>query len=200
MKHMPLVPLSSIFRRVAPWFHAGVLVTLLWPVSALATVVIAETWAEMAHSSALVVRGRVAQMQAKHDEASGRTSTYVDFEVIEMLKGQSRVKLRLKEPGGKVGSLRQDIVGSARFTAGQDMLLFLEPADEPGTWLVRSMAAGKVDFEKAATGEIRAKRHFEGLSFFDRKNSLEPIQSRGDEDLGPVDAFLAQIRLSLRSR
>jgi hypothetical protein len=172
---------------------------LLVPSLALASVVIAETWEEMAQGSTRIIRGRVALIEAVQDEASGIISTLVDMEVTEVLKGDPKVKtLRLKHLGGTVGGLTLEVPGSAHFTVGEDTLLFLEPARDPEIWLVRSMAAGKVNFEASDNGQMRARQHLDGLGFFEQTKGGS-IQSRTG-DLGDAEAFLARIRAAVGSR
>ena len=160
---------------------------------AAASVVVAESWEQMARGAHSIVRGRVANQQAFIDEA-GRVYTEVELEVTEAIKGEVGPVVRLREAGGAVGATRQDIAGSPRFSVGQDTLIFLEPAGESQVWLVRSKAAGKIDFEKGVDGKLRAQRQLAGLTLFAPKSSEQSFVVGRDEDLGVAEAFLAQIR------
>lgn len=126
--------------------------------------------------STRIIRGHVALIEAVQDEASGIISTLVDMEVTEVLKGDPKVKtLRLKHLGGTVGGLTLEVPGSAHFTVGEDTLLFLEPARDPEIWLVRSMAAGKVNLRRRTDGQMQAHRHLDGLGSRTNERWLDSV-------------------------
>ncbi len=166
---------------------------LLIPSVVFASVIVGESLEEMTHASMRIVRGFVANTEARVDALTGNIFTYVDFEVVEALKGEQSNMLRLRISGGTIGGISQEVVGSARFEVGQETVVFLDPSNEPETWLVRSMSAGKVDFHRNHTGQRQAKRQLDGLSFVMRDSTA--IGNQPNEDLGAADVFLAKIRL-----
>ena len=87
----------------------------------------------------------------------------------------------------------QAVSGAAQFREGEDCVLFLEPApDEPGTFRVSGLSAGKVLLTEWQ-GHRAALRNTEGLSFAKRAGSrVEPV--RAPELLGSPDDFLQRIR------
>lgn len=173
------------------------LALLLLASAANASVVISESLEEMVHGSARILRGNVANVRSVLDEKNGRIYTYVDLEVTEVLKGEKVATAVLKEAGGTVGGISQEIIGAPHFATGEDIVVFLEPSNESNMWLVRSLSAGKVTLLKSAKGELRAKRQFEGLAFFDRKNG---VHERAGEDLGTAQNFLSKIRSVLGAK
>lgn len=175
--------------------RAIVAAILLVPSVVLATVVIAETIEEMTQASPVIVRGRVLQVQPQLEEASGRIYTYADLQVSEVLKGPRLTSILVKQPGGEIGNRGTAVAGTAKFKEGQDTVLFLEPAvDEQNVFIVHGLAAGKVDLEKSAKGELRALRKLDGLGFA-VKGSLKPVVPDGD--LGPPDTFLNRVRAAV---
>ncbi len=185
-----------MFIQSAKSFSSFVIVAALALSSeAAASVVVAESWEQMARGAHSIVRGRVANQQAFIDETA-RIYTEVELEVTEVIKGEVGPVVRLREAGGEVGTMRQDIAGSPRFSVGQDTLVFLESTFEPHVWLVRSMAAGKIDFAKGADGRLRARRQLAGLTFF-AANRPESFRAGREEDLGTAEVFLAQIRAAV---
>lgn len=175
--------------------RAIVAAILLVPAVVMATVVIAETIEEMTQATPVIVRGRVLQVQPQLEESSGRINTYADLQVIEVLKGPRVASVLVKQPGGELGNRGTMVSGVARFKAGQDTVLFLEPAvNEPNVFFVRGLAAGKIDLEKSPKGEMRAVRHLDGLGFA-AKGTLRPVVPDGD--LGPPDTFLNRVRAAV---
>ena len=186
-------------KHLSRWATAVAL--LLVPSAVFATVVIAETIEEMARASTMVVRGRISQVQPQFEESSGRTNTYADIQVLEVLKGPPVGSILVKQPGGETPGRRTTYVaGTGHFLTGQDSVLFLEQAtDEPNVFILRALAAGKVDFEKSSKGELRAVRHLSGLAFYERQPSKDPLREvKSDEDLGTPEGFLSRVRAALK--
>ena len=185
-------------KLVSRW--AIVIALLLVPSAVFATVVIGETIEEMARASTVVVRGRIVQVQPQLEERSGRINTYADVQVIEVLKGARTASILVKQPGGEIGNRGTHVAGAGRFVTGQDSVLFLEQApDEPGVFILRALAAGKVDFEQSSKGELKAVRHLGGLAFADRQPNRDPLRLvKPEEDLGPPDVFLSRVRGALK--
>lgn len=184
-------------KRVSRW--AIVSAICLLPSVVMATVVIAETIEEMARASTVVVRGRILQVQPQLEESSGRINTYADIQVVEVLKGPRLASILVKQPGGELGNRGTAVAGTGKFREGQDSVVFLEAApDEPGVYILRGLAAGKVDLEKSSKGELRAVRHLAGLAFYAKAPSLDPVHRVvPEDDLGTPDAFLARVRAAL---
>ena len=170
----------------------------LLPSAVLATAVIAETIDEMARAAPLVVRGQVVQVQPQWDERGARIYTYADVQVTQVLKGPGLASVLVKSPGGEIGARGQRVAGAAHFSKGQDTVLFLEPAvDERGVWIIRSLAAGKVDVERSSKGELRAIRRLDGLAFFATgRPSLRDVHP--EEDFGTPEQLLSRILLALK--
>ena len=181
-------------KRLNLWTIATALALL--PSAVMATSVVAETIEELSRAAPIVVRGTVRQVQTQFDERFGEINTYADVQVTEVIKGATTItSVLVKSPGGEINGRGQRVAGAARFIAGQDTVLFMQPAvDESGVFIVRSLAAGKVDFERTAKGQLQAVRHLEGLAFFaGRAGTVQPQQ-----ELGTADAFLNRVRQVLR--
>jgi hypothetical protein len=176
------------FTRFAPVAFA------LLASSALATVVIAESIEEMTRGSALVVRATAQQSMTAFDQGETKIWTWTELTITETLKGQAPRTLVVKQPGGEVGALGQHVSGVARFRAGEDCVLFLEPAtDEKGVFVVRGLSAGKVSFQ-SRLGRVLAVRDLSGLAFA-RAGTQDKVKRVDDaEVLGLPDAFLARVR------
>lgn len=173
-------------------------VGLLFALPAAATVVIAQSYEELAKTSPLVVRASVGQVQSWWDERHTTIETWSEVQLTDVLKGRlpRGAILMVRTPGGEVGNLGAHVSGAPKLVPGEDVLLFLEPAaDDPKVWLVSGMAAGKVSFTRNPLGELRAVRDVRGLAFYDHSAGAAKYQVIDrPEDLGTPDAFLSRIR------
>lgn len=175
------------------------LALLLWllPPPAGAAAVLRRSIEEMTAAASVVVRGTVRTSRAAW-EGQSRIWTFTELEVTETLKGQAPTTLVVRQPGGEVGPVGQRVAGAARFAVGEDVVLFLDaPRDAKTAPLISGMAAGKVRLERGGTGELRAVRHLDGLSFHspgERSTAGAPVQRLGRDDLGSADAFLERVR------
>ncbi len=167
--------------------------------SAVATVVVAQSLEEMAAAAPVIVVGKVGQVQSRWDEARARIYTYAEIASGEHLKGEAPKTFLVRQPGGEVGPIGQQVSGAAQFEAGEDVALFLEKApDEAGVFIVYAMAAGKVLFETSRVGEVRAVRHLEGLAFYELSATAKPrLRQSGPDDLGTPAQFLSRVRAAV---
>lgn len=166
---------------------------------AAATVVIAQTFEEMARQSPVIVRASIGQVQSAWAPNEKTIETWVEVQVTETLKGKVRsgATLVVRNPGGVVGNMGAHVSGAPKFTPGEDTLLFLEPAaDVPNVWLVSGLSAGKVTFTKNPFGELRAIRDTRGIAFYEPTAGPAPKYHQVDrpEDLGPPAEFISRIR------
>ncbi len=172
--------------------------TALLPMVALATVVKTQSFEEMARVAPVVVRATVKSNQAAFGPEDHSIWTYTELALLDAMKGAAPSVLVVKQPGGVVGREGTRVEGTAKFAAGEEVILFLEPSpDEPGRWVVLGLAAGKVSLE-TVRGERVAIRRTEGLGFADPSakhiKRLDPV-----ENLGPADAFIARVKKAIRA-
>jgi hypothetical protein len=172
---------------------------LLVALPAAATVVIAQSYEEMARTSPVIVRAWVGQVQSAWNEGHTTIETYAEIRVTEVLKGKLKpgTILMIRNPGGVVGKVGARVEGTPAFQPGEEALLFLEPAtDVANIWLVSGLAAGKITFAKSPLGgDLRAVRDVRGLAFYDRSAGAPKYQKVSrPEDLGSADAFITRVR------
>jgi len=163
-----------------------------------ATVVLRQTFEEMAADAHLVVRGVALRSVARWDDRGRRIHTWTELRVTEVLKGEAGGTVLVREAGGVVGAVGQSVAGAAEFREGEQVLLFLvHPGDDPVNYVVSSMAMGKVKLGDAGLGRSRAWRDGRGMGLYEpRGGRVQLVDSR--EDLGPAEAFLARIRAAAR--
>ena len=176
--------------------------------TARAATVLRLTFEELTARSDAVVRGRVVSSTPKLDSQKGRITTFTEVEVTESVKGAPAKKVTVRQPGGEVGGIGQSVAGAARFTPGEEVVLFLQRApDEASVFQVLSMSAGKVRLEKKRS-ELRAVRDLDGIDFLDRPAQAQSRSPGGVtpggvkvvsiEDLGDASRFLARLRAAAR--
>ena len=92
---------------------------------ARATVAVAVEFGEMVRDSELVVHGRVVDVRSQQTSDRRSIETIVTMTVTESLKGRPDREVTFRLPGGEVGRYRRVIVGVPRFTAGDEVVVFL---------------------------------------------------------------------------
>ncbi len=165
---------------------------------AFATVVMALTIEELTQRTPVIVHGSVQRTVTNWTVDHRGIWTWTEISVREALKGEVKATVLVKQPGGKMGALTQSVSGAATFEAGEEVLLFLEPAvDEPGAFVLMGLSAGKVKFE-SPMGSRLATRNLSGISFAHagKKGLAGPVAER--EILGTADAFLARVRAAVK--
>lgn len=117
--------IKSRFRNVAA---AACGIACLFTTFGNATTVIPPTFEEMADRADLVFVGKAVNSRAEW--RTGGTDrvifTFVEFEVQELLKGNSGKTVTLQFLGGTVGDVTLEVSGIPRFNAGDRVVLFVE--------------------------------------------------------------------------
>jgi hypothetical protein len=158
-----------------------------------ATVVVHETIDDMARRVPFIVHGRVVRSVAGWDEDKSRIWTWTEVAVVETIKGKPAPLVLVKQPGGEVGPIGQQVAGAATFREGEEVVLFLEPApDEAGVFRPSGLSAGKVSFVEWR-GRSAAVRDLKGLAFA-TPGGKRVDRVDGPEFLGAPETFLARLR------
>jgi hypothetical protein len=189
-----------MIQRSFGW--AVALLCLALPTFAHATVVEAMTFEQLTGRVPLIVRGTVGSQEARWDEKQRRISTYTEIVVSEVLKGDSRQSIIVRQPGGEVGPVGQAVSGAARFEPGEEVLLFLEPAGKNGIEFVTcGLAAGKVRIAPDRLGRVKASRDLRGIGFYEPEQQVPVVREVNPlEDLGDAERFLQRIRLAVAAQ
>jgi hypothetical protein len=103
-------------------------VVLVLPVTAGATVLLPADMTTIVGGSELVVHGRVVDVTSALSD--GRRSIYsvVTVAVDEALKGSPGRMVTFRIPGGQVGRYRRIVVGTPEFAPGEEVVVFLRGA------------------------------------------------------------------------
>ena len=93
--------------------------------TAQATVELPVEFGEMVRGSQLVVHGRVVEVRSQQTGDRRSIETLVTIAVTAALKGRPGDEVTFRMPGGEVGRYRRVMVGAPRFSAGDEVVVFL---------------------------------------------------------------------------
>ncbi len=144
----------------------GCLVGLGWSASpAQATLLVYRSLDQQIQTAASIVRGRVLHKRSFIYHGNGHIYTDVRLHVLEAFKGQAPHELVLRQLGGTVGERTTFIAGAARFSLGEEVVVFLEALRQPGFLFVQDLGAGKYTVF-LHEGRTLIRRSVEGLAFY----------------------------------
>ena len=133
-------------------FRTLLLVALLGALPASATTQLAMDLPALARGADAVVHGVVRRVESRWSGDKMRIVTDVEIQVTESLKGQPGGTVLVTQPGGRVGDVGQVVHGLASFTAGEEVVVFLEKRGARA-FRVSSMAQGKYQVKRDADGK-----------------------------------------------
>lgn len=168
----------------------------LAPAPAHATTVIRVTVEQMTRTSALVLHGDVVSSTPVAVNGNPRhIRTDVVVRVREVVKGQRGLKtLTLHLPGGKLGQWAMHVPGVPGFTAGEEVVLFLEKTSDGHA--ICGLAQGKFHVETGKDGVKRVRRRLDGVHFvaWDGEGRLGPAEHPQDPPERTLATLLAEVR------
>lgn len=127
---------------------------LLAPLAAEATIVRAVAFDEKVEQAESIVVGTCVAQESRWDDAEERILTYSTFRVEKTLKGAAEPEITLVTPGGKVGSIVQEIIGVPRFREGEENVVFVRSTQAGPT--VAFLEQGNYKVVKDASGDRMA--------------------------------------------
>ncbi len=123
---------------------------------AWATTLIALDVPGLTQVSDVVLRGRVTKVEPQWSQDKTRIFTVAQVEVLQPLKGDVGAVAQVTQPGGEIGDVGQRVSGVAKFTVGEEVVLFLERRGPFFT--VTGMAQGKFTVERSSDGKAAFAR------------------------------------------
>jgi hypothetical protein len=145
--------------------------------AANATQIIAMSPQKMGQTASEVVRGSVTSVQSYWNASHTKIFTETVVAVDETYKGSATGQVTLLQLGGEVDGVRVTVHGALSWTAGEEVLLFLEPYTE-GRFHVSGFSQGKFAVERdPVTGRA-----------FVRAPSLEGVELVGGDGTAPAAA------------
>lgn len=152
----------------------SLLPTVLLAASAFATTLIAMDVPALTRGSDLVVRGTVVRVEPRWTSDGRRIMTDSEILVSEVLKGNVTGKtVVVMQPGGVIGDVGQLVHGVAKFSLGDEVVVFLEKRGERAT--VVGLAQGRFLVDRGGP-EAMVKGGEEDLFLVDAKTH-QPVEA-----------------------
>ncbi|MDP1828412.1 MAG: hypothetical protein Q8L48_34400 [Archangium sp.] len=155
-----------------------------------ATTLLALDVPALTKGSSVVARATVRSVAARWSKDGGRIMTDVVLDVTEPWKGTPARQVTVMQPGGVVGEVGQLVHGTARFTVGEDVVVFLEPRGD--RFLVTGMLQGKFKVETSSDGKaVFARQELEGEALLVDPATRQAVQPPAV--VLPIDTLRAQV-------
>lgn len=159
---------------------------------ASATTLLSMDVAALTRSSAVVARAKVISLDTRWTKDGARIMTDAVLEVTEPWKGSPARRVTVMQPGGVIGDVGQVVHGTARFTVGEDVVVFLEQRGE--RYLLTGMLQGKFKVEASSDGKATyARQELEGEALLVDPATRQPVEP------APVVLPLATLRTQVLS-
>lgn len=104
-----------------------------------------------------IVRGKIgtsSALWAVGSDGVRRIYTYTELAVEETLRGEIPKKtIQVREMGGEKDGVGMDVPGSARFETGEEVVLFLMPANTDASYDVKGLMMSKLNVKKDKNGQ-----------------------------------------------
>ena len=132
---------------------------------ASATIVRSMSLKEMTQTANVIVRATVSNQTARWNTDGTRIYTVTQLQVAEVLKGPVAIgeAIRVRQIGGSVGEITQMVSGNARFTPGEEVLVFLDRDEKRSLHYVIGMAQGKYSINRT-TSPATVQRNMHGMT------------------------------------
>lgn len=111
---------------------------------------------QLVEHAELVFEGRVVDVRAREESASGAIHTYVRFEVLDVVHGSEPGEtLTLRFLGGRVGDRRLEVADASVPEAGERGIYFVESTSRALVSPLLGWAQGRLPMERDAEGGWR---------------------------------------------
>jgi len=162
---------------------------------AFATQIIQVSPQEIAKASTLVVDGKVSGVRSFWNADLSKIFTETTVDVSATHKGANASLVRVLQPGGVVGNVRQTAHGALAWKRGEEVLLFLEPAGttQPGAFQVTGFSQGKYDIERDAKTGRKFVRQAIASDLSGSTPSTTSGKTSSQSDKVTLDQFLGQV-------
>ncbi|MEW6435518.1 MAG: hypothetical protein AB1730_28820 [Myxococcota bacterium] len=156
---------------------------------ASATTMLEQDVAALTKASAVVVRAKVLASRARWTADRARIVTDTEVEILDAWKGAPAARVVVMQPGGIVGEVGQKVAGAARFSVGEEVVLFLEPRGD--RYAVSGMSQGAFHVERSSDGKTAFARQD-----LDEALLLDPVTRQpvaGPREILTVDQLKARV-------
>jgi hypothetical protein len=147
----------------------------------------------MSHAARLIVRGRCLAESMGWD--AGEIWTFTSFQVEETWRGSAPSQISVRLLGGRVGNITSAVSGVPRFSAGEEVVLFLERTPR-GDFSIVSWEQGTFRIRRdPRSGEDVAVQDTAAFPVFDP--AMRRFEATGIRDI-PVATLRSRVDAALR--
>lgn len=129
---------------------------LLFSFQSLATSFYQPPFPQAVQQTERIVRGRVLGSEpawAIGPDGNRRIYTFIELDLDEALKGEFGGRtLRVRELGGAIGKVGLQVPGTAKFSEGEDVVLFLGRKNSDDSYDLRGLMMGKYEVRRDESG------------------------------------------------
>lgn len=169
-----------------------VALSLVFAGFAYGTTLLALDLESLTKGSTSIVRGTVKSVNARWTKDGGRIMTDAVIEVSETWKGAVVKEVTVMQPGGEVGDVGQLVHGTAKFRAGDEVVVFLEGRGSQTHFLLAGMIQGRFKVERSSDGKaVFARQELEGEALFLDSSTHQPVSPSGLAL--PIDTLRSQV-------
>ncbi|HEX7706984.1 MAG TPA: hypothetical protein VF701_11060 [Thermoanaerobaculia bacterium] len=169
-------------------------VAALLPTMADATVLRPIEFDEKVGNAASIVVGRVIAQRSEWDAGKEWILTYSTLRIEKTLKGLPAQEITIVTPGGKVGSIVQEVIGVPRFQQGREHVVFVRNSEAGPTVLHFQQGAYDV------VTDARGVRTIQPVTPSGVKMDTQRGMAVEFERPRSLDAFEAEVRETVKRR
>jgi hypothetical protein len=149
---------------------------------------------QLTTQSNLIVYGTVGSARSQWEGKA--INTYTRVRVRETLKGEDERFVIVKQMGGRVGTIADEVTGSPELKDGEDVVLFL--VEWEGNYWIHSIVLGKFSV-LTQDGNLVAYNDLNNVGLINPVNGREITDPTQKTNAFPLESFLNEIR-SLSSK
>ena len=177
---------------------ASLLLLTLASATATATVAKLMTMDRLIDRSDRIGRATVAGQKSQFDKKYNLVTTRTTLEVQKTYWGAPKKTLVIEQFGGEADGMKTIIAGDAKFTRGEDVILFLKDAtDKSGLHYLTAMAQAKYTIKKQADGSTVIWRDLDGLTFHDSSGKSPSTLQHVSESPRSMPSFIAELEAQI---
>jgi hypothetical protein len=198
---------ASHKHHIYRWLLASlpVLLIVIATAYAYASIILAISDQQMTVRASSIVRGKVVKQFSQLEQSDRRIYTYTTISVLDMLKGPANTKeITIRQLGGIANGIGMHVPGSASFSLGEEVFVFLESNRISSHYLVMGMAYGKYSIITDPKTQIQyLRRDLHGISLASPTPTQQmQIQHPDTKTLlvQPLNTFLHRIRGYLQAQ
>lgn len=151
---------------------------LLAPPALLATSLLPINLEQLSTRASLIFYGTVISNQVKKDSRSGQIVTFTEFEIIDLIKGNTASRHTIKQLGGhlKESDIKFQVHGVPQYKVGNQYVIFLPEKSSLGFSSPLGLHQGSFSVTKINDDKVISNgRNISSLQSSSKRNVLLPL-------------------------